>query len=54
MVGVIVEVDETKLEKIKYNRGYRVEGVLCIMAIEQTAEKRMFAVDVIARDVATI
>jgi hypothetical protein len=34
--GVIVEVDETKLGKRKYNRDHRVEGVWIVVGVEKT------------------
>ena len=40
--GVIVEIDETKLGKRKYNRGHRVEGVWVVGGVERTAERRVF------------
>ena len=51
--GIIVEIDEMKLGKRKYNRGHRVEGVWVIAGIERTIEKRMFAGEV-ERDAGTI
>lgn len=44
--GIIVEIDETKLGKRKYNKGHRVEGVWVVVGIERTKEKKMFAVEV--------
>lgn len=51
---IIVEVDETKMGKRKYNRGHKVEGVWCIVGIERTTRKRFFAIDVEKRDTETI
>ena len=34
--GVIVEIDETKLGKCKYNRGHRVKGARVFGGVEQT------------------
>lgn len=51
---VIVEVDETKMGKRKYNRGHRVEGVWVIVGIERREGKAFFAVDVEKRDYETI
>jgi hypothetical protein len=36
--GIIVEVDETKMGKRKYNRGHRVDGVWVVAGVERTAE----------------
>lgn len=44
--NVIVEVDETKLGKRKYNRGHMVEGVWVVLGIERTAERKVFMVPV--------
>lgn len=52
--GVVVEIDETKLGKRKYHRGHYVEGVWVIVGIERTVEKKMFAIEVVSRDQATI
>ncbi|KCZ81554.1 hypothetical protein H312_01007 [Anncaliia algerae PRA339] len=40
--GIIVEIDETKMGKRKYNRGRRAEGVWVIAGIERTTEKKIF------------
>ena len=29
--GIVVEMDETKMGKRKYNRGHRVEGMLIVI-----------------------
>ena len=39
-VGVIVEIDETKLGKRKYNRGHRVEGAWAFGGLERTVVVR--------------
>ena len=44
--GVIVEIDETKLGKRKYNRGHRVEGVWVVGGVERTPERKVFLVSV--------
>ncbi len=51
---IIVEIDETKLGKRKYNRGHRVEGVWCICGIERTEAKRCFVIPVENRNADTI
>ena len=40
--GIVVEVDETKLGKRKYNRGRRVDGVWVFCAVEKTTERKVF------------
>lgn len=52
--NVIVEVDETKLGKRKYNRGHYVEGVWCICGIEKNNSSNCFAVPVENRTSETI
>jgi IS1 family transposase len=52
--GVIVEIDETKFGKRKYNRGHRVEGVWVLVAVERTEERRLFASSVEKRDRVTL
>ena len=39
--GIMVEIDESKLGRRKYNRGHRVDGILVVGGIEKTPEKRM-------------
>jgi IS1 family transposase len=48
--GLVVEVDETKIGKRKYNRGHKVEGTWVIVGVERTTERKMFAVPVETRD----
>lgn len=61
--GIIVEVDESKLCKRKYNRGHRVVGAWVVGGVERTEERRVFIErvqdrsaetlrDIIARNVA--
>ena len=51
--GIIVEIDETKLGKRKYNGGHRVDGVLVLVGIERTNERRMFVKRVEDRSAST-
>jgi transposase-like protein len=51
---VIVEVDESKLSKRKYNSGHHVEGVWVIGGVERTTERKLFAVEVENRKADTI
>jgi hypothetical protein len=44
--GIIVEVDEAKFGKRKYNRGHRVEGVWVLGGVEKTPERRCFFIKV--------
>lgn len=43
---IVVEIDETKLGKRKYNRGHRVDGVWVLVGIERTETRKMFAIQV--------
>jgi transposase-like protein len=52
--NVIVEVDESKFGKRKYNRGHHVDGAWVIGGIERTAERRFFVSVVDRRDKLTI
>ena len=52
--GVIVEVDETKIGKRKYNRGHRVNGAWVIVGVERTNERLLFAEVVQDRSANTI
>lgn len=48
--GIIVEIDESKFGKRKYNRGHRVIGSWVIGGVERTDEKKFFAISVTSRD----
>ena len=52
--NIIVEIDESKLAKRKYNRAHRVEGVWVVGGIEKTNEKNIFFVEVQNRNAATL
>lgn len=45
-VDIIVEVDESKMGKVKYHRGHRVDGAWVLGGVERTPEKRIFLVEV--------
>jgi len=40
--GIEVEVDETKLGKVKNHRGHRVDGVWVLVGVERTTERKVF------------
>ena len=44
--GIIVEIDEAKFGKRKYNRGHSVEGVWILGGVERTPERKAFLVQV--------
>jgi transposase-like protein len=52
--GIVVEIDESKFGKRKYNRGHRVEGVWVVGGIERTEQKRFFLVPVANRNAQTL
>ena len=53
--GIVVEVDETKMGKRKYNRGHRVDGAWVIVGVEVgTSERGVFAEVVVDRSAETI
>lgn len=52
--GVIVELDESKLGKRKYNRGHRVDGVWVLGGIERTPAKKVFIEQVEDRSAETL
>ncbi|CAB9505358.1 Inherit from opiNOG: protein Hydra magnipapillata [Seminavis robusta] len=57
MIGghdVIVEIDESKMARRKYNRGRRVKGSWVLGMVERTAERRMVLVVVDSRDKKTL
>jgi len=48
--GIVVQIDESKMGKRKYNRGHRVEGVWVVGGVEETTQRKMFAISVGARN----
>lgn len=52
--GIVVELDETKIGRRKYNRGHRVEGVWLMVGVERTVQRRVFLVPVADRSAETI
>lgn len=52
--GVVVEIDETKLGKRKYERGHRVEGVWVLGGVERTEVGRVFVATIADRSAATL
>lgn len=52
--NVIIEVDESKLAKRKFNRGHHVEGVWVIGGVELTTERRIFICIIQDRSAETI
>jgi transposase-like protein len=51
---VIVEIDESKFGKRKYQRGHHVEGVWIVGGVERTTERRIFLVKVENRNTKTL
>lgn len=52
--GIVVEIDESKFGKRKYNRGHPVDGVWIVGGVERTPERKIFLVKVLRRDQATL
>mgnify|MGYP002224293830 CR=1 FL=1 len=52
--GVIVEIDEAKFGKRKYNRGRRIEGQWVFGAVERDNPKKFFMIPVERRDEETL
>lgn len=48
--GVVVEIDESKFGKRKYDEGHHVEGVWVVGGVERTPERKCFAVTVEQRN----
>ncbi|CEF61367.1 Transposase, ISXO2-like domain-containing protein [Strongyloides ratti] len=51
---VVVEIDETKVGKRKYNKSHRVDGVWVVGGVERTKKRCVFAVNVEKRDNKTL
>lgn len=52
--GVIVEIDESKFGKRKYNKGHRVEGVWVFGMVERTPQRRIVLVPVETRNMVSL
>ena len=52
--GIVVEIDESKFGKRKYNRGHRVEGAWVFGGVECTPARKCFACIVERRDRETL
>ena len=52
--GIIVEIDESKFGKRKYNRGHIVEGAWIFGGVERTPERKVFLVHVPDRSAQTL
>jgi hypothetical protein len=52
--GIVVEVDETKLGKQKYNKGHCVDGIWVVVGVEHTQERRIFMLPVENRNALTL
>ena len=52
--GIIVEFDESKFGKRKFNRGHKVEGVWVVGGVERTPERKMFMIKVADRSEQTM
>jgi hypothetical protein len=50
----IVEIDESKFGRRKYNRGHRVDGVWVLGAVERTPQKKVFLITVPNRSADTL
>jgi transposase-like protein len=51
---IVVEIDETKLGKRKYNRGHRVDGVWIVAGVEKTEQRKVFLIRVQNRKADTL
>ena len=51
---IVVDVDETKLGRRKFNMGHHVEGVWVVVGVERTPQRRVFAVAVENRSAETL
>jgi transposase-like protein len=51
---LIVEIDETKLGRRKYNRGHRVDGIWILVGIERRENGKIFLIPLPDRSAATL
>ena len=52
--GIIVQIDECKFGKRKYNQGHVVEGIWILGGVELTNEKKVFLIEVPDRSADTL
>jgi transposase-like protein len=52
--GIVVEIDEAKFGKRKYNVGHAVNGAWVLGGVERTSERKTFMVEVADRTAATL
>jgi transposase-like protein len=52
--NIVVEIDESKFGKRKYNRGHRVEGCWVLGGVERTEERKLFVLTVNDRSAETL
>lgn len=52
--GIIVEIDECKIAKRKFNRGHFVEGAWVVGGVERTEQRKVFMVEVENRSAETL
>jgi hypothetical protein len=52
--GKIVEIDEEKFGKRKYNRGHRVDGVWVLGMVERSPSRKIVLISVDKRDITFI
>ena len=50
----MIEIDESKFGKVKYNRGHRVDSVWVLGMVEKTPERRIILLPVIDRKASTL
>lgn len=51
---IVVEIDESKFGKRKYNKGKRVDGVWVVGGVERTPERKVFLLTVPSRNQNTL
>lgn len=52
--SIVVEIDESKFGKRKYNKGKRVDGVWVVGGVERTPERKVFLLTVPNRNQNTL
>jgi transposase-like protein len=52
--GIIIEIDESKFAKRKYDRGHRVNGCWVLGGVERTEERKLFVLTVNDRPAETL
>ena len=49
--GIIVEIDESKIGKVKHNRGHKVEGARVVGGVEKKQPKDVYSLKLLRTEI---